>query len=101
MDTELVVQLFTQLRTDMNARFDRLENRMDQRFEHIDRRFEQVDKRFESLELRLTDTRLELLREVAAVHERVSDEDIWGRRELRSRLDRCEREIEELKRKAP
>ena len=94
METELVVKVITDLRTDMNARFDRLETRIDQRFE-------KVDERFEDFELRLRNAQLELLREIATVNGRVSEEAIWGRREVRSRLDKCEREIEELKRKAP
>jgi uncharacterized protein (DUF3084 family) len=54
-----VVALSSELRAEMdrrfdetNARLDRMEERFDRRFEQIDKRFEQIDRRFEQVERR-------------------------------------------------
>ncbi len=53
--TYLPVQPGTHLATksEIDARFDRLEKLLDLRFDSIDQRFEQVDQRFASMETRL------------------------------------------------
>jgi hypothetical protein len=45
-DTGLILQEISQLRFDMNKRFEQV----DKRFEQIDRRFEQIDKRLDFLQ---------------------------------------------------
>jgi steroid 5-alpha reductase family enzyme len=54
-NTDLILQEISQLRFDMNKRFEQV----DKRFEQIDRRFEQVNKRFEQ-----TDKRLDFLQQL-------------------------------------
>ena len=92
MDTELIVRLLTDFRQEMNARFERLEGRMDKRFDAVDQRFEEV-------EYRMTQINLELTAQIATIARSLNEELIIGRRELRSRLDRCERELDELRRR--
>jgi archaellum component FlaC len=41
---------FAEQRSEMNTRFDRLENSLEMRFEKIDERFERVDARFERVD---------------------------------------------------
>ncbi|SHF94756.1 coiled-coil domain-containing protein [Ornithinibacillus halophilus] len=36
----------------VSARFERLENHMNEKFEQIDKRFEQIDKKFEQINIR-------------------------------------------------
>jgi archaellum component FlaC len=43
---------FAEQRSEMNARFDRLEKGLEARFEKIDARFEKVDERFEKVDER-------------------------------------------------
>jgi tetrahydromethanopterin S-methyltransferase subunit G len=61
-NTDLILQEISQLRFDMNKRFEQV----DKRFEQIDRRFEQVDKRFEQVNKRFeqTDKRLDFLQQL-------------------------------------
>jgi tetrahydromethanopterin S-methyltransferase subunit G len=56
IDTGLILQEISQLRLDMNKRFEQVDKRfeqVDKRFEQVDRRFEQVNKRFEQVDKRL------------------------------------------------
>jgi hypothetical protein len=73
METELVIKLLTEFRDDMNRGFERLETRMD-------KRFDEVELNAKALELRL-------MREIAKLHDR-TEELLWMRRELRSRKKR-------------
>jgi chaperonin cofactor prefoldin len=41
---------FAEQRSEMNARFDRLEKSLEARFDKVDERFEKVDERFERME---------------------------------------------------
>jgi uncharacterized coiled-coil DUF342 family protein len=43
---------FVDQRSEMNARFDRLEKSLDVRFEKVDERFEKVDERFDKVDER-------------------------------------------------
>lgn len=43
---------FTEQRSEMNARFDRLEKVLEARFEKVDERFDKVDARFEKVDER-------------------------------------------------
>jgi predicted nuclease with TOPRIM domain len=43
---------FAEQRSEMNARFDRLEKSLEVRFEKVDERFEKVDERFEKVDER-------------------------------------------------
>ena len=101
---DVLIRLITDFREDMNARFERVDRRfdelrgelvseMDARFAQVNRRFEDVDRRFEKLELKL-------MLEIKKVDDRLGEEVLWGRRELRTRLDKVEREIDELKRRS-
>jgi hypothetical protein len=78
METDLVIRLITEFRDDMNRRFERMEQRSDHRFDQLE---------------------LKLMREIGKVNERLTEEVLWGRREIKHRLDRCEREIEDLKKR--
>ena len=105
---DLVIKLLTDFRADMNARFEQLDQRLDKRFGEVekrfadhDRRFEAIEKRQDRMEQRLNDVHLDLSRQIAALAATVHDELIFGRRELSARVDKCEREIDELKRRAP
>jgi DNA anti-recombination protein RmuC len=65
------------------ADLERLERKMDHRFELVDRRFEQVDRRFEQV-----DQRFEHLEELFAERFRqVDDRFTWMQRELEARID--------------
>ncbi|UGS25897.1 hypothetical protein K8F61_14765 [Microbacterium resistens] len=46
-------RIIASLRSELTARFDGLEGRMDARFEAMDARFEAVDARFEAIDARL------------------------------------------------
>ena len=48
---------------------------------------------------RITQVDLELTAQIAAVSRSLNEELRVGRRELRSHLERCERELEELRRR--
>ncbi len=54
-------RIIASLRSELTARFDGLEGRMDARFEAIDARFEAIDARFEAIDARFTtmDVRLD------------------------------------------
>ena len=78
---ELMIRMFTELREEMNARFERVETKLDQKADA------------KSLEA----VQASLLAEIGKLNDRLTDEVLWGRREMRSRLERCERDIEELK----
>lgn len=41
---------FAEQRSEMNARFDRLESSLERRFEKVDERFEKVEERFEKVD---------------------------------------------------
>lgn len=43
---------FTEQRREMNIRFDRLEESLEERFDKVDKRFEKVDERFERVDER-------------------------------------------------
>jgi archaellum component FlaC len=43
---------FTEQRSEMNARFDRLEKSLEARFEKVDERFDKIDERFEKVDER-------------------------------------------------
>lgn len=43
---------FTEQRSEMNARFDRLEKSLEVRFEKVDERFDKVDERFDKVDER-------------------------------------------------
>jgi hypothetical protein len=43
---------FAEQRSEMNARFDRLEKSLEVRFEKVDERFDRVDERFEKVDER-------------------------------------------------
>jgi hypothetical protein len=69
----------------MNARFERLEAKLEKKADQ-----DKIDARFTALQVMF-------LAELTRVNERLTEETTWGGREIRSRLERCERDIEELK----
>jgi chromosome segregation ATPase len=78
-----------------NERLDRTNERLDQSVERLDRiegRLDHHDKHLAAIGT-----------EMVAVHAVLSDvvQVMKGRRKLESRVDRCEREIDELKRRLP
>jgi hypothetical protein len=98
--SEVVIRLITEFREDMNKRFERVEQRFDQRFERVDQRFEQLERRLDGTDGRFASLELKLMREIAKIDERLTEEALWGRRELRARVEKCEREIEDLKKRS-
>jgi len=65
-----VIKLLLEIRDDMN------------------RRFERVDKRFDEVKFDMSGLELRLMREISKLNERITEELLWGRRELRSRKKR-------------
>ncbi len=63
---------FAEQRSEMNARFDRLESSLETRFEKADKRFEAVDKRFEAVDRRfeMMDTKMDA--KFDAVHDQIA-----------------------------
>ena len=103
---DLVIKLLTELRDNMNARFERI----DRRFEGIDERFERQEQSFErrmddmrrDIKHDMTKVHLEITRDMAAMNARFDarfDDVLLDRRDMRTRLERCERDIDDLKRR--
>ena len=97
---DLVIKLITELRHDMNLRFERVDQRLDLMEERFDKRLADFETKF-ATKLQLAEMHLSLSRDIAKVNDRLTEETIWGRRELSKRVDKCELEIDELKRRAP
>jgi len=83
----------------MNARFERFEARLEQKADKksVDKLGETLSHGLARMDARMDLVHASLLGEIGKVNERLADEAVWGRREIRSRLERCERDIEELK----
>jgi chromosome segregation ATPase len=75
-------------RTELAARLDETNTRIDRTNQHLER----LEHRVASMDLRLTTDIAELTRAF-------NDEVLFGHRELRKRMERCERDIDELKRR--
>ena len=63
---------FAEQRSEINARFDRLESSLETRFEKVDKRFEAVDRRFEAVDRRfeMMDTKMDA--KFDAVHDQIA-----------------------------
>jgi UDP:flavonoid glycosyltransferase YjiC (YdhE family) len=74
-DFERIVQLVSELKDTMKARFDQVDARLDQvdaRFGQVDARFEQVDANARSLNVKLDEFKVDMIAEFnrsVAVHE--------------------------------
>ncbi len=76
---------FAEQRQEMNVRFDRLEARLEARFEKIDERFEKMDERFEKIDERFerVDARFEKVDErFVGILEKIDDRSVGINHEI-------------------
>jgi predicted nucleic acid-binding Zn-ribbon protein len=89
------------LRADMNRRFERIDRRFDEvdgRFGDVDRRFDDVDRKIDNTNNYLVSQNARLGTEISAV--RGAYHEIEPKQaQLEDRVEVCEREIEEIKKR--
>jgi hypothetical protein len=83
----------------VHQRFDRADARMDAANEKADTQHRENALRFDKLDHHVLSVERRFSNEITTLTEAVNDEVFAGHRELRKRIERCERDIDELKRR--
>lgn len=94
---DLTIRVLIEIRDEIrstNQRVDRTNERVDQLSEHVSGRIDNLTERVVESELRTSTAITELAGTIRGVHTLLVD-----RLDLRDRVDRCERDIDELKRR--
>lgn len=100
--TDLTTRVLIEIRDEIKATRVDLSSRIDEtnaRLDETNRRLDGTNQRLERLEERVTHMDLRLSSDILALAGAINAEVIHGHRGLRKRIEKCERDIEELKRK--
>lgn len=101
---DLTIRVLIEIRDEIrgtNQRIDRTNERIDQTNERVDRLDEHLTARIDSLSDRLTESELRTSTAITELHGTIRDVHtlLVDRLDLRDRVERCERDIDELKRR--